>query len=408
MQKLLADMQNQIARFVEQRDDLVMVCPCTDNDAAILLKLLRDAEQASDTDVYLLFSDDFVAPAPYVSVLAERLREERRIACEELGEQGKPEFPAIPDVVFDAAQNPSYRLYKAISWARSLLPSGAGNRLVWVMCPQKIGDRNGYFDLLSPLLTDRGLQPWMRALRIVVRDQPGASVTGIARARSVPFDAGPQAIENALDNEAQDESLPLDRRMQSLLQLALLDAAHNRTAPAIQKLETLLGHSQAVQDLHMQAVVLNALGDVRQRAGDLEGAQHWYECAVPVAGEAKDGVILLTVVKNLAAVAWTRNQFDVAEQYYDGADKLAAHLLSPEAKIDALLWRGFAQEKQAAYARAVGSWRDAATLAHSIGIPELETNALGHLERVYRQLGMSNEMAAIERERGQISAGGDS
>ena len=96
MRKLIEKIQNGLENFIEQRDNLVMIVSCDDNDAPLVLKIVSDLEQADATDVYLLFADDFVAPDPYVSVTIERLREQHKIANEWLVEQGRKPLPPIP------------------------------------------------------------------------------------------------------------------------------------------------------------------------------------------------------------------------------------------------------------------------------------------------------------------------
>ena len=80
MRALLDRLRKDFSDFVEQRDDFILISSCSDNDVAVGLKILRDLEQASASDVFLLLSDNFVQPAPFVSVAIERLREDHRLA----------------------------------------------------------------------------------------------------------------------------------------------------------------------------------------------------------------------------------------------------------------------------------------------------------------------------------------
>jgi tetratricopeptide (TPR) repeat protein len=403
VQKLIQSARKAIAEFIEQRDDLIMLLSCGDNDCAVLLKLFRDAEQGNDTDVFLLFADDFVAAEPYVSVIGERLRVEHRIASEAAIEAGKSPFPPIPDVIFDPQQHPSYRLYKAAAYTRSLLPSAGGHRLIWVLCPQKIMDRREYLSLLSPFVPREGVQPWMSGLRLVFRDQPDTvayapEIASADRVRPVSFDTSPAAIEASFQAEATDSSLPLDQRLQALLQLALMDTAHSRIEPAVEKYRLLLGHYQEGRDAVMQAVVLNGLGDVSQRAGDLIKARHWYESAVSMAGESKNAAVLSTILRNLANLSFAEGDYNSAEQYFVGLDQLYAHMLSPESKIEALIWCGVCQQQQSKLPEAISSWEAASTLGRSIGLPQLQMQALGLLSRAYGDLGLTEQLVAAQTE----------
>src|SRR5207245_10427150 len=126
---------------IEQRDDLIMFVESTPEDRAIVIKTLRDVEQSTATDVILMFVDDFIQASPFVSVVMERLKEEHRMACEGLAEEGRGQLPALPPPLFDLSILPEQRLREAISFARSIVPFEGGHRLVWSVCPSKIVDR---------------------------------------------------------------------------------------------------------------------------------------------------------------------------------------------------------------------------------------------------------------------------
>jgi tetratricopeptide (TPR) repeat protein len=403
VRRLIESIRKTLSDFVEQRDDLVCLLACTDDDAPVLLKILADLEQAADTDIFLLFADDFIQGGPYVSVAVERLAEQHRLASEWAVEKQREPLAAMPPELFDDAQLPTRRLFDAITFAKSLVPQGGGNRLVWVMCPSAGADQPEYFDLLSSLLPRDGPQPWMRGLRLIFRVPPevesmAPDLVEVPRVRVTPVDLGPEAMENAMQHAAVDEELPEDERMQSVLSLALLDAAHDRSDDAAKKFELLLGYYQRTGNLAMQAFVINAFGDVYYKAEDLDGALHWYECAAAPAAEAGDAVILATVVKNLGDVSYQRGDFQRAEAYYDGLDQLGAHMLQPETKITALEWRGLSQEQQRDYDGAVESWQAAATLSRNIGLPDFLRTNLTHLQRVYEQTSRGGPLAEVNEE----------
>src|SRR5262249_49942478 len=126
-------------------------------------------------------------------------------------------------------------------------------------------------------------------------------------------------------------------------------------------------------------------------------------CASTAALEADTPVVLATVVMNLGNVAYKLGQFDVAEEYYDGWDKLAAHMLDPESKARALEWRGLSQEQQGAYDRAVQSWEDAATLSRNLKMTEFLKINLAHLQRGYERLRLSDKLDAVETEMQELA-----
>lgn len=411
MRRLFERLRKDIENFIEQRNDLLMLTPCTADDMPLVLKTLRDIEQATATDVFLLFTDNFVEAGPFVSVAVERLKEEHRIVCEALVEENRDPLPPLPDILFDELRIPADRLREAMCFAHSLVPREGGHRLVWAMFPQEIADWQAYLQLLLSFVPWQGLSPWMRGLRLIFRYETGRehNVPQLAQApcvRVTPVDLSPAAIAASIEADVDDEELPMEQRMQSLFALACQDYAYNRVEDAITKYEVLLGHYQQTENLTMQALVMNGIGDVLHRNENLNEAQHWYECAVVPAVGTQASVILATITKNLGDVAYKLNQYVEAEQYFDGLDKLAAQMLDPEGKARALEWRGRSQEKQGAYVHALESWEAAALLSRNVGLPSFLKTNLEHLCRVYRQLRLPEKLAAAEAELRQLEQQG--
>ncbi len=407
MRRILEGIRKNLEEFIEQRDDLLMLVSCTDDDAAIALKAVRDVEQANGTDVFLLFADEFTTPEAFASVTVASFREQRTLASDWLAERGREPLPSLPEKLANENLPPVERLARALVFARSLVPKNRGNRLVWGMFPQRIADRRAYLDLVSAFAPSRGLKPWMPGVRMIFRDQqdtatfmPGLARTPRVRVRAL--DVSQAAIQAALSEEVADEGLPQEQRMQALLSSALLDYAHGRAEAALKALWVLLGYYQETDNAAMQGLVLNTIGDVYHRAGALDQAQHWYECAVPPAARSKVPVILRTVAGNLGTVAFKKGQFGLAEQLYDSVDQLAGYGLDPEGKAQALEWRGLSQERQQAHARAIESWEAAATISRTIGLPGFLHANLSHLVRAYEAVGRSDRLTAVRAELRQV------
>ena len=414
MRKLFKKLHNDIYRFIEQRDDFLMIASCHDNDTGFVLQTLRDIEQASATDIFLLFSDDFAQAGPFVSVTLERLREQHRMACEALVEKGKPPLPPFPSNISDEAEPPALRLCKMICFARSLVPREGGHRLAWAMFPLRISDRREYLQLVGSFAPADGIKPWMAGIRLIFRDEPGTAeyspvLAAAARVRVMNLDLGPAALEASTKEDVEDKDLPEEERMQALLSLALLDYGHNRTDDAITKYNHLLAYYQRTENHTMQAFIINAFGDIYHRNGDLSQAQHWYECAVPPAATAKDPLILATVASNLGDVSYKVGAYREAEEYYDGLDKLSTVTLDAGSKIRALEWRGLSQEQQGKHDSAIQSWEAAALLSRKMNFPAFLKENLEHLARAYRRLGSdksSSVVAELSRLEQEVSPNG--
>lgn len=392
MRQLFDKLRAEIIGFLNQREDLILVMPSRDDEAAIPLALLRDVEQAQARDIFLIFSDDFFQPGPFISVMMERLREQHTIVGEALAERGRPALPPIPETVFDTRVAPEVRLKTAIKFTRPFVVENGGDLLVWVIYPQNIADFASYSGLLQQLAPWQGLETWMPGVRIICRDLPASSGTDsrwsnapCVRIRNVSL--GPEAIHDQLASDAADPGQPVEARMQGLLSVALLDQAHNRSEQALAKLNTLLAHYRQSGDFRMQAFVLNACGDIYHRNNNLDGALHFYECAVTPAAAGKDPLILSMITYNLAEVAYKQGRYSDAEQYYSGVDQLSQVTLDVGSKIRALDGKGLSQERQGNYHEAVLSLEASAGLSRQMNLEEPLRRTLGHLQRVYGQLG---------------------
>jgi tetratricopeptide (TPR) repeat protein len=410
MRKLFERLHRAIVDFVEQRDDLLLLAACGPEDAALVLKALRDQERTSPSDVFLLFADDFTTPASFVTAAVERLGEERRMACEGLAEEGRPPLPSLPASLSDPSRPAADRLHEALAYARSLLPPGGGHRLVWAMLPAQIADRRAYLELVASCAPAAGVRPWMRGLRLIFRVEPdfdpkAAPFVARNRFRVARLDFGPAALAAAMREEAADPAVPEGERMQSVLALASIDAAHGRAAQATAQYNQVLAFAQKTDNPLMQALVLNGLGDLAQRQGDVAKAQHWYECSIPPAAASEQPQVLAAVAENLAAVAYQRQQYADAEQYYDSLSQLKGILLEEDGKARALEWRGLSQEKQRAYDRAVASWEEAELLSRAFELTHRLRPLLEHLRRGYAQLRRNERLPALEAELRTLRAG---
>jgi tetratricopeptide (TPR) repeat protein len=281
------------------------------------------------------------------------------------------------------------------------------------MVPIEIADRASYLQMMYAFFPTQEVQPWMRqGIRIIIRDEPDTALipnmTEVPRTVIYPIDIGPQAMTKAMQEDAEDESIPPDDRAQALLALAIQDYGYGRKEDALEKYNLLLGYFQQTKNVPMQAVVLNNIGDVYHLSKEYNKAQIWYETAVPPAVEGENPVIFHTVVKNLADVVYKQQNYPMAEQCYKDAGALATHLCNPEAKAQDLEGEGLSQEHQGELDKAIHSWESAAKLCRSIGEMEhfLRPN-LEHLARAYQQKRDAPKLLAVKEELGTFGPAKD-
>src|SRR6185437_8561427 len=400
MRRLFDRLQADLSDFIEQRNDLAMIVSATDEDAGLTLALLDEIEQANGTDIFFIFSDPFTEPGAFVSVMMERLREQHRMLCDGLAEKGREAARPLPSALFDPYRTPESRMGEAIVFTRSLLPRDGDHRLVWAVVPNSILDRSAYLRFVSVFVPSKGIKPWMSGVRLIFRDLPNTRVvspglSSTPRTRVVDIDFGPAAMSASLARQAEDPAVPQEEQRQSLLMTALLDYAHGRPAEAIGKYTQLLSHYQQSENHGMQAFLMNAMGDVFHRAGDLPGALHWYECAVLPASAAKDPNILASITKNLGDVAYKQERYSDAEQYFDGLDKLTSVTLDSGTKISALEWRGLAQEQQGKLQNALNSLQAATQLAETFAVSGVIDHLEGECARVRNKCGAYPGAASV-------------
>jgi Tfp pilus assembly protein PilF len=400
MQRLIEAFKIRAAEFIEQRHDMMLVVSSCENDMGVTLAVLRDLEQESGDDPYLMFGGDFKDPLSFMDGVVTTLEEEHRITSEVLEKQGNPPLPPIPDFVRDRGRPVIPRMLEAIRYVRSLFDTEGVHRLVWVLFPTEVHDWQAYGLLIAGLSPLHGTHPWMRGVRLIVRDDaPVAHLPRVLgrspRVRFTSVDFGPEAQQAVLEEESQDPATSEERRAQALYSLAIIDYGHNRATQAVQRFDQALGIYKRNGNRGMEAMTRQGLGSVYDRNGDLEMARHWYESAVPPAAESKAPLVLLQVAESLGWLGYREKRFEEAYAYYDLCDKLAGVMLDPGAKVKALEHKGLCEEGRRDVEKAVACWEAAEGLCRKVDLPEeMRQVILEHLHRGYGVLGWKEKQAA--------------
>lgn len=403
MQRLIEQLRDELERFVGQRDDLILCVRASDEEASVVLKLLRDLEQTQGSDLFLLFGGEFEDATSFAQSIVEGVDEQRVATSAALVDASRAPLPALPPALLEAATPASERLRGVARYTRSLLPDGGGHRVVLAMFPDRVHDRAGWYSLATELAPWNGVEPWMAHTRMVLRDPapgdgPPPDLSRAPRTRFARADFSATAIERAVRADISDPSLPLESRMQALVTEASLDHANDRPDAAIEKYRRALGHYQHTNNLTMQAMVMHGLGDVSRRAGRVDVALEWFECATVPAASCGAPVVLAIVTRSLGQLALERRRYADAEGYFDALDTLAGRLLDPENKAYALEWKGVAQHAQRRAQEAIATWEAGRALCRNVGMPAPQRNLLAHLHGAYREAGMAHHARAAARE----------
>jgi hypothetical protein len=394
VQKLLDAASTRLREFVAQRDNVALVVTCTDADAIIVQKLLDELEDAATSEMVWIVTDDFAEPVAYTNAVVNAFAAKCGAVSLALRDKNMAPWPPVPASVFDETRAPAERLRDLMAFSRSLLPFPAGMVAVWCIHPANIPNPAAYTHLVADVLAHEFPDPWCHDLRFIVRALPAeptlpATIGQRPRIDWFTTDFSQEAMARAIDEEADDESLPLDRRLQSLFVSANLDYAHQRPEAALEKYEVLLQHYAGIQHPTMTALVLNGMGEAHARLGNREQAANCFEHAL-IPASAADGPpipVLLNLSLNLGNLRMEEGNFAAAESYFDAAQRFATVQRAGITKVQVMEKLGYCQYSLGNVDAAVTSWTAAATVAEQLELPNEEMSARRYLQTHYANIG---------------------
>ena len=394
MQKLLDAASTRLREFVAQRDNIALVVTCTDADAIVVQKLLEELEDAATSEMVWIVTEDFVEPLAYANAVVNAFAAKCGAVALALRDKDLPPWPPVPAPVFDEARDPAERLRDLMTFSRELLPFPTGMVAVWCLHPANIRSPSAYTRLIGDVLAHEFPDPWCHGLRFIVRALPAEPTLPGAlgqRPRIDWFttDFSQEAMARAIDEEADDESLPLDRRLQSLFVSANLDYAYQRPEAALEKYEILLQYHAGAQNATMTALVLNGMGEAHARLGNREQAANCFEHALIPASAAPGPPIpvLLNLSLNLGTLRMEEGNFAAAESYFDSAQQFATIQRAPITKVQAMEKLGYCQYSLGNVEAALASWTAAATVAEQLELRTEEMSVRRYLHAHYANVG---------------------
>lgn len=408
MRRKLEELKAAVQEFVDQSDHLALVVNGTDTEILYAIKVLDAIEQENASDVFLTFPRPLATAEAYLQDLFAGL-EAQVVAGQELQRKdGLPEWPAFPAACKDPGLEVAARLRTAFDHVRGLLPREEDHRVVIGLLPASIHDPQQYASIVGALLPHGGFAPWMRRLRIVLRDTreqpflvPFLERERIPGVMVLDLELGTAALASALAEDAADPALPTAERMQALLQLAALDYSHRRDREAIEKYRVLYDHYGAAKDARMQALCLGGVGDVLRRAGQGDQAKERYQQALALVVPTGALPLMLNLLVAAGELCLERKEFEEAEGYLALAEPVAAKLLNPFGKCDVMEKLGAAREGRKDFKGAVEVWRRATVLCQQVEYLDRWQSVLERLLGVYRQTRLP-ETAALERELAEV------
>jgi tetratricopeptide (TPR) repeat protein len=405
VRKLLEGVAKRLKAFLAQRDDLALVVRTPDGESVAILEILGTIEDESTSLLFWKFSEPFGDAEGYAATVVESFAAKHNLVRLLQEKEGMKVWPALPAAIQGVGLPPAERLRQLIVYARSLLPTLEGALVVWVLFPAQVVDRQGYARLMRELLRHEFPFPWCHHVRFILRDDPADPVLGGALEKEPRLawyqpDLGPQAMAKALEEEAADEMLPLEQRLQSLLLSAGMDYSHKRLPQALEKYQLLFDYYARSGNRPLAAIALNGMGEVQRAKGDKATAGACFEAAMVTAtdGPEPNAAIMLTVAYNLATLRAEEKRWADSEGYWDCVQQLAAAERSVELRVSALEQRGEAQAQQGKVPQAVQSWTAAALIAHKLQKPDLGKPAVERLRAHYQKTREAGKLRELEQQ----------
>ena len=260
---------------------------------------------------------------------------------------------------------------------RAFFPKDEDHRIVWCFLPAPFGDARGYAQAMASLLPRNGIESWMHShgsLRattaIPVSRASHAATRHRERARlprrfQHPCLAG---FDGAASTEKPDT--PQLQRMQTLLQLAAVDQAHQRHPDAIEKYAACYDYFQQQNQPVEQAICLAGYGDSLCATGaTADGKKRYQQSLALSSAVGLNGMpVTMLVADKTGDTCMTLGQPGEAEAYYDMASQIAGKFLNLEFKADCMEKVGIARQVSGNSASAAEVWRNAIGLCRDGGL----------------------------------------
>ena len=408
MRQIVETLRDDLTKFIVGRDDLVLVVQSSDSDAAVTSTILGSIDESSTSELFWSVVDDFVDAQSFVEACIHSFAAKHdavRLVLEKKAEPSLPELPA--EITQSGELEPVERLKQLIVFSRTLLPTLNGCAVVWGFLPMQITNVSGYVQFMTSLWQHEFPFPWCHHIRMIVRDvHPeslfGSRLNSCPRVRVTSIDLSPDSLREALEEEAGDDELPLEQRVNSTLILAGMDYSHARYDRAIQQYEVVHRYAAATNNPTLAAIALHGIGESHRLSGHSDLSGGFYEAAIGSAGQASSPPVpvLFNLYLNLGQVRHSQQRWEESEVYYKGAADFAYVLRDPEHRLHCWHKLGEAQYQQGKSDEAMHTWSDGAIVAGKLDLDDDYQAFISRLRAHYAQQddhdGLSATMAHIE------------
>ncbi len=363
MRRVMERLNTRMSAFMTQREDAALVVQCDDNAAAIVLRSIQGVDESSRSDFFFVFPETFVEPAAYVEAIFVNFAAEHASTRAGMPALGLAPWPEIPAGLRNPAQPPIPRLREIMSFARSLLPRQGNPLLGWVMFPLAIADTAAWAAFAAELLRHDWPYPWLRGMRIYLRDMVNpppltAATLEAPRVDHCYVDLSNEIIEKGLQEDAGDPTLPVETRLNCVLILGGMDQSHRRYDDAIVKYDCVLRSATKLQNQVLAVAALNGLGEVMEKKGEDDRADKYFGAAITSSEGAPvpTNPALFMATLNSANLALRTQRWADAEHYYAAAEQMANVQSSPRTRVECMENRAVALYMQQKVPEALALW----------------------------------------------------
>lgn len=326
MLQIIKEVKETLQEFVENSDRSVMIIEASLEESPLLLKTFAMIEEDERSpDIFLSFGDEFVETRRYVELMIDRQKEQIEVVNAELEKRGEAKIAELPEHILKRENLSNVRLKSLFTHIRETV--GPERKVVWLFYPlQDVTQEEEYSNLLGEMASGV-LSEEFGDTKIIIRDTPSKLLAKRFHEQEKVWYFDPdldlQSIFKKMEEQAKDENIPKEERIQNVMLLAGVDVAEKRYDRALAKNQEVLKYYRKEKQRDRESIVINNIGDIHYLQGNFPEAQKNYEKAILIAVDVESQPLVMYQSINLGNSLFMQQKYDESLIYYDSAEKLA-------------------------------------------------------------------------------------
>ncbi len=394
MYSLVENLVTEVKSFLDQRDFVALSVACTESETPVVWKTLEAAEAEVSSELFWMFQEPFVDAPTYVATIVAGFKQRHNMVRLLQPEQDMEQWPEFPQAIEELTGQPIEQLKELMRFSRQLLPEKTGFGSVWVFYPFSIESSTAYSQFLTDLLRHEFPFPWFSGLRVIFRNDSrdawmAKRLSALERTRTLQVDFSSAALNRTLEQEINDDTLPLERQMQNVMVSAGIDFSHRRYSECLDKYALLFRYHAHTGDRAQLAVALNGIGETQMAMGHDDAARDSFLSALLPASEGEHFPVpvMTNILLNLAQYYEKHLHWTEAEGCLHQLQSLAALQRNPQLKVLMLERLGIAQHAQGRHDAAIETWLACESVSAQLDVPQTQESVLQRLRSAYLQKG---------------------